>query len=1323
MNLIVPRTCTDVAAAGDDRPREAASSPLASYRDVPAYVLLGDPGAGKTTAFQTECEALGDQAHSITARDFTTFDPDDYPEWRDKTLFIDGLDEVRAGTPDARTSFDAIRARLDKLGRPRFRLSCRHADWLGANDRGRLASVSPHGSQVTVLGLDPLSETDVERIVDARTGIHDATDFIQKAREIGIAALLENPQSLLLLADVMDKEGAWPTSRLGLFDKACVLTIRETNEEHSIAEHQPPTSEFLDAAGRLCAVLIITGAVGYALDPSHADGAYLIPEQCGCSCIELVERALATKLFTAESQGRFIPVHRHIAEFLGAKHLAGLIGNGLPAGRAVALLTGYDGGVVTNLRGLTAWLAALSESARRELITRDPIGVVSYGDVLHFAVEDKRLLLEALSREASRIYSHEWTGWAIGAVVTPGMESVFQTTLQSHDKAEFALIQLVLLALQHGSPLNGIVDALLKIVYDESCVLNHAWMALEAFIHNCLDEAVVTQRLMRLLKDISDGKLTDYGNNLTAIALTHLYPLALSPSKIWNYLTDSASQHAAYYRRFWCTDLIERSTEEDVAELLDGLSSRGCSLKAALQNHHLEEAVVKLLARGIESWGNTISISRLFAWLRVDMFPRSTWTSEEATRRIGAWFEQRPEMQKVIVSEYVNRSIGVPLVSGICELLHTTSLFSDFGIWCLHQARAAKDRRIVEFYLTQARDRGVPLEVLLERTNDTNLLKDVMGGLLVSPLRKGYFDSLRRRQVCWENREQKRLGFVEFVRPHVDALNENRGDGQLLDQLAMAYFGLFSDVDGDNPRQRIRSLFDDERDLVDAAFAGLRRTPLRVDVPDPRDIVSRAATNKEYMIARPFLAGLDEMDDLDQLNDRQLKQACAFQFCTLTNGTDRDREHRLLQFAPRIAAEVLVQYVRAKMRAGVYGDRIAERLADDEYAIVARHAALPLLRSFPVRCGQPQGLVVLDELLRAAILYERTAALNLIGEKLSRTTMRDPQRVHWLASGAVTDPDGYLGRLQEFVGRHERRISTLENYVCRYKAQPADQQPTRMLEWLIELFGSSVARPESAPSARPSLRDPASQVHTMVRALADRPDRQVSDALARLVSSPNLQSWRRYLTDALERHRVLRRDAEYRHPTVADVCTTLSGGTPANAGDLAALLIDRLLELARGIRDGNTDDWRQFWNVDPYGKPLQPRPENICRDALLSDLKRLLPMSVNARREGSYAADKRADVVVACADFEVPMEIKRNGHQDLWSAAHNQLIAKYARDPATGGHGIYLVLWFGKDDTQAPPIGPPPTSPDELQARLEETLSDAERHKISVVVIDVSRPE
>ena len=120
--MIVPRTCTEIPTGEQDRlqPGERESRPLVEFRDTPAYVLVGDPGAGKTTSFKAECAALGDDACLVTARDFLTFEPEDHPEWRGKTLFIDGLDEVRAGTSDVRTPFDQVRGRLDALGQAAF---------------------------------------------------------------------------------------------------------------------------------------------------------------------------------------------------------------------------------------------------------------------------------------------------------------------------------------------------------------------------------------------------------------------------------------------------------------------------------------------------------------------------------------------------------------------------------------------------------------------------------------------------------------------------------------------------------------------------------------------------------------------------------------------------------------------------------------------------------------------------------------------------------------------------------------------------------------------------------------------------------------------------------------------------------------------------------------------------------------------------------------------------------------------------------------------------------------------------------------------------
>ena len=125
MIYIVPRTCTEVPQDGErgSEQGDSLSRSLKEFRSAPAYVLLGDPGSGKSTEFESEQRALGETALLITARDFLAFDVGSHPDWRGKTLFIDGLDEVRAGSLNARTPFEEIRGRLDRLGRPRFRIS------------------------------------------------------------------------------------------------------------------------------------------------------------------------------------------------------------------------------------------------------------------------------------------------------------------------------------------------------------------------------------------------------------------------------------------------------------------------------------------------------------------------------------------------------------------------------------------------------------------------------------------------------------------------------------------------------------------------------------------------------------------------------------------------------------------------------------------------------------------------------------------------------------------------------------------------------------------------------------------------------------------------------------------------------------------------------------------------------------------------------------------------------------------------------------------------------------------------------------------------
>ena len=338
--------------------------------------------------------------------------------------------------------------------------------------------------------------------------------------------------------------------------------------------------------------------------------------------------------------------------------------------------------------------------------------------------------------------------------------------------------------------------------------------------------------------------------------------------------------------------------------------------------------------------------------------------------------------------------------------------------------------------------------------------------------------------------------------------------------------------------------------------------------------------------------------------------------------------------------------------------------------------------------------------------------------------MNDAQRTPWLAAGLAAAPDRWRAPLESFVQGWDARIRQLAAFFMTddgHRLSRGMRVPELAL--LIRLLGPVFGPSRPRGFGHLSLALKASLgIDVLLDGLAASPDPAAGDALADLASDPSLSAWREALVRKCDEQRVVRRDAGYRPPGIEQVCQTLANGLPANAADLAALLADWLCEIAAEVRRGNANGWRLFWNEGPHREPIAPKHENSCRDALLHLLRERLPRGVDAQPEGQYANERRADVRVACGDFQVPIEIKKDSHRELWRAPREQLLAHYAQDPATDGCGIYLVFWFGANGAPPPPDGPPPRSAGELETRLSESLSAAEARRIVVRVIDVGKP-
>ena len=466
-----------------------------------------------------------------------------------------------------------------------------------------------------------------------------------------------------------------------------------------------------------------------------------------------------------------------------------------------------------------------------------------------------------------------------------------------------------------------------------------------------------------------------------------------------------------------------------------------------------------------------------------------------------------------------------------------------------------------------------------------------------------------------------------------------------------------------------------------------------------------------------------------------MRQAIAFYYTSVTLRYSRGDTpywyQWLLARHPEVVADVLIAFVRSELRNGRSHISEAPKLAfSKEHEAVASLVSLTLLELFPVRCASAQ-LGLLNALLIAALLHcESEAFEKLIEHKLSLPSMNIAQRVYWLAAGLLASPAAYRATIESSVSGREQRIRHLADFFTMYRHQSAwarlfSRLGAQELELLICLLGGAY-RPISYSSQTMSYDGAQVMTTDLVTALINRlsslPSTEATTALESLSSDKALHPWRFKLMDSASRQSLIRREASFRHKDVNQILQVLDNLKPANAADLATLTMNILSDMAERIRDGNTSDWRQYWNVDSHNRPQDQKPEDGCRDTLLSDLRlRFQPLGIDAQPEGRYADDKRADIRVMYGDFNVPVEVKKSTHPDLWSAIKTQLIANYTRDPGADGYGIYLVFWFGEKGCQMPPSGKRPTSAYELQERLLDTLSADEKFKISICVIDASK--
>lgn len=1384
--LVVPRTVTAVDSGREALTSAAASQPISAFRDVRAFVLLGDPGSGKTTEFKQAERAEG--GVYVPARRFIR-GPARKPEWRGKALFMDGLDEMRAGASDPRMALDAILGRLEELDRPRVRISCRAAAWLAGNDANELRSL-PGYNDLLILRLDPLVEADAEQLL-AHHGVKNADEFFAAAQDCGIRDLLDNPLTLELLAKAFSMDGSWPDGKLQTFEKACRVLAGEYNEEHRAARQVAVSlDEEISAAGCLATLLLVGSrehveAVGAGEPDAGADLSLRLEEMPAKAMpsggMNALKRALDTRLFSlADGSGSSVsalaPYHRSVAEHLAARYLNERIDKGgVPVGRVLALLAGADGVVVPSLRGLAAWLATFNSDARRRLVDEIPFDILASGDPSVFSPKCKDRLLHALGQlSPHRGFMLRRTSSAVRAALTsPETMGFLRRCIENDPTGQPQAVQSVVELLFKGlasdpSPRDSLsVGEAVAVARDDRWMFAARKQALDAAIRVAEHDDEGYDLVAGMLEDISAGRVADVNHELRGKLVEGLYPHHLPPSQIPPLLPRAAGGTLTWR----LSRALGKTEDARVPDILDALCVIDRDQADAdypdLFRRISEEARLDLLDRGLQLHGESVAVGRLYDWLSVHPEPKHL-------RAVGSplepWLSQHPCIRRSLLRERVRRERHMldenrshfrmfPLLFlGLSPGEAVALCFEEaVAMTALDDARSYLDWAVIHRRSQVQPPPGTTFSEAL--TPDwlawaTSRLRSKPE--LVEYLERTAQREAKKRQAHASREDPYRERMRQTVLQRRDLLLKGTAPPELLEMAALAYLGIHPMEPSVQPVERLRKWLaddvlsgDDASDAVEAALRALRRVVDESDIPSLAQLIELKQEGKKYGLADPVLAGLDDIGRREgafpaTFSDDWLRSALGLHYLTVV--TDKGMPHwvrALLDAKPRLVAETLAEVLMAQIRGQCdYEDHHLLSLDTNRYAGVLNEVVSKLLNAFPAR-GTKRHLAKLRTVLEIALHHlPRGQLREVVERKLTLGSMDTAQRTTWLGVGLRAWPRCFTARAVSFLAdKRDATVRHLADAWASGNGRARFSPPSagiRDVFLLVRRFGSRYA-PEwmsrrsrvEVEAGRAFIVSEEEEVHQKtsaliklcIRYLSREPKREASQALRLLADDPALASWRDKLDQAREEQVELQREATHRPPSLAAIANVLSDGPPANAADLAELVADRLRHLASEIRDGNTDGWRPFWNEDSHGRPLKRKHENSCRDALLGALRpRLETQNIDLQPEPHYAADKQADIRAAAPGGTpaIPVEIKKSDSRDLWSAAERQLVKRYARDPSSGGHGVYVVLWFG--DCMVPSSGPSPKSPGELEDQLRGQLAPDQRRFVRVVVIDVARP-
>ena len=1298
-------------------------------------IILAEPGAGKSCLLDSLSEQLG--IRKSIANIFIYSNPHQC-----SSLAFDELVKI-----DSSTVVKAL-VMANQPSVERIILSSRSSEWYeGYTQHCR----DIFGEEPLLVYLKQFNEQEQKSLFLYHYPGQNVEKFLEDAASIELSPLLSNPLFLKLFSKSYVENNQCFENRHSAFKLAIEGLAKENNRGYSYDRNILPASKKIELVEDVFTKLMLSGSEGVSLSDSASNRFY--PHIVTLNSDKNINQILSTQFFLpSDGIEQHRPVHRIVAEYCAGNYLAKRltsIDNPLSLLKILSIIA-PNNIVRDELRGLFAWMTVLSENQRiqDELIDLDPYAILSNGDpALLLPCSKKKLLskLKVLNQEDPYFRrSDRWRSFSISGFFTDELIDELKSLL-SPDNSDGDLQGLLLELLIDSPIVSKLTDELKSIV----CNISFKSKYIRRLAGKCL--AKIKESNYREIWEY----LIEARDNTSLAIVADMMAKSNTEFEIDDYikfLRICSELYPTDYRiervigeRFFIKRFIQKLSFALVIPLLNELSANlscSCQRKYNCQCRvGISKIISMLLDRYFELVQEPWDPEKIWEWTKNLYFQNAVTKKESLSIKI---LSENDELRQNIIriafkNTFDDKSIhetrfyifeqghsGLNFQSQdykyIIDLAFDTDnveLWSNF--MAKHNFYGHKGANLLRQHMRmQALEKNAFLRVWYR--NNIADKKSYKRNIYRDSRKKRY----RERNKKQRNIRYKNIQYIQNNRPLIES-------GKHFDCLLK-----FSEIILLEPNKIIEE-FGDEKLVRNALYNCLDY--IQPNIPSLSKLAELQCQSKSLNLEFILYAACLEILKRDgALNSVSAEILTALRTNLSTywlgvNSDDRDRlkqeVDRCLFSNPADAENFLRKYIEPQLACMECKSAQVNWLADDEtFKFLQTTLPLEWLEGFPDMNFSAQ-----KELLKLAIQFgDREKLKEIVQQYCEKLLNINPnleeediksKRNFWFAHAFYLLNENYEIFWQELI-KDVNSIFILEEHFGSF----GDYTKWIMLspvkiELILNAFigkWEEVYLPTSYGSDSPDSEKAYRFLSELIGKSGDSYQDNPIPVLDRLLNNSQYRNFYNSLKSIRFNYLCKLAVQNFQMPTADQVVNFLDENEIISVENLRTVILEELQNYQKDL-DGHDITSKSIFYHDKINQNRVN--ENTATQRIADRLRIWLERyQVNLIREGYMKDDNRCDLVfsklINGKRKILPVEVKGQWHSELYSAFDSQLDRLYAIHPDADGQGIYLVLWFGKDEMVANRRTHGINNAKELYFDLQKHMSEELKKRLDVFVLDLS---